>query len=864
MSPNKPPNNPDDSQVTQIIGISESSWDRLPKGAAIGRYIILSTLGSGGMGVIYAAFDPDLDRKVAIKLIRPDRLAAFADEDKEHHLLREARILAKLSHPNLLPVFDIGHFGDQLFLSMEYIKGQTLWEWQQQSDHDWHEIIGYYLQAGEGLSAAHGSGIIHRDFKPQNVMLGDDGRIRVMDFGLSQQTAPLDQPTTTEQSGSLYGTPVYMPPEQLRSGTTTAASDQFSFAVALYEALYGERPFKGQTPAALLESITKSEISQPRGTHVPGWIRLILLKALQADPQQRYRDIDELLHKLQQDPAKRRKQWLAIAVSGVAMVTIIATLYNQNNIQPCQDAGSKFAGIWDNSRKKQLQQHFLASGLPYAQGSFDKVNKLLDNYTNTWKSSHTQACEATHVRGEQSERLLDLRMLCLENRRQETKALIDIFAQSEPELISKSVKAVSNLPPISSCANIKSLSNLIDLPTDKTTRKSIEDINQQLAQAAAQNSAGHYKKSHALATQALQQAQVIGYPPLVAKAEFQLATSLKQLGKSAASESQYQQAFIHAIEARDDLLAGKSATGQVWVIGHLQSRYEDANAWGAYANAFLSRIGNPTVAQAQLLSNLGTIAQDQGDFKLALQKAEQVLALRRQALGENHERVAVAMVNLANAHFHLNGPRQSIPYYRKAYNMYSNAVGREHPTNVLILSNLASALSESDQFDKALSVITTALDLSKKVYGEKHFETALTVQTLGNIELSLGHYEKSLAHYLSSLAIVENTLGENHPFVIDLVTGIVTNLVSLQRYADAIPYIEKGNRLIKSKEGQEYSSSLLLFAEAKIALAYKHSPAQAIALAKKALHFADIAGPRADYHRETVRQFLQTIPTAEE
>jgi serine/threonine protein kinase len=856
-----PPDSPDNTQVTQIIGISESTWDSLPQGAAIGRYIILSILGSGGMGVVYAAYDPDLDRKIAIKLIRPDRLNALPGDDKEHHLLHEARILARLSHPNLLPIFDIGHFGDQLFLSMEYIKGQTLWSWQKETRHHWQETIGYYLQAGAGLSAAHGAGIVHRDFKPQNIMLGDDGRVRVMDFGLSQTTAPLENAEPfQEQSGSLAGTPVYMSPEQLTSGITTAASDQFSFAVALFEALYGERPFSEKFPAALLEQIEKGDISLPAGNTVPGWIRQILLRALNADPDKRYADIDDLLSALQHDPAKRRKQWFAGIAAGIAIITTTALLYNRNSIQPCQDADTKFIGIWDDARKQQLEQRFLASRLPYAQSSFDKVSNLLNQYKNSWINTHTQACRVTHVTGEQSERLLDLRMLCLENKRQEAKALIDIFARADAELIPGTVKAAGSLPPISACTNIKSLSNLIDLPGDQQQRKAISNTNTLIAQSGAQAKTGHYPKSLSLAEQALQNAKIIGYPPLLAKASFQAATALKQLGESKKAEAQYQDAFTHAIEARDDLLAAKSATGQVWIVGHLQSRFRESETWGRYAEAFLSRMGNTPISRAQLFSNQGTVAQDQGHYEKALGKAEQVLELRRQALGDNHERVAVAMVNLANAHFHLNGPRKSIPYYRQAYEMYSRAVGKQHPTNVLILSNLASALSETGQLDEARQVITQALDLSKQTYGEEHFETALTAQTLAHIEMRLEQNEQSLSRYLSSLSIIEKQLGKTHPFVIDELTGIVSNLMTLKRFKEAIPYIKRGKRLTRElEEGQEFSLSLFLLAEAKIELYLHHSPAQAKRLAEDALQLAMLAGNRADYHKEAVHQFLETF-----
>jgi serine/threonine protein kinase len=239
----------------------------LGRGDRLGRYVIIDLLGSGGMGVVYTAYDPDLDRRVALKLLRPDRGPSWGETGRLR-LLREAQAIARLSHPNVIAVYDAGSFGDQVFVAMEFIEGGTLRQWLEERP-PWREVLDRFLLAGRGLAAAHAAGLVHRDFKPDNVLLSRDGRVRVMDFGLAR---PIGEPSRMEewrapagsggnlaspltQWGEALGTPGYMAPEQLRGEASDARSDQFSFCVSLYEALYGERPFLGDSPREIVDAV---------------------------------------------------------------------------------------------------------------------------------------------------------------------------------------------------------------------------------------------------------------------------------------------------------------------------------------------------------------------------------------------------------------------------------------------------------------------------------------------------------------------------------------------------------------------------------------------------------------------------------
>ncbi len=276
----------------------------LAPGATVGRYVILNLVGRGGMGEVYAAYDPQLDRKVALKLLHETAARAAAARTARERLLREAKAIARLSHPNVVVVHDAGAIedplhGDRVFLAMEFIEGETLAAWLAAAPRSWSEIRDVFSAAGEGLAAAHEAGLVHRDFKPQNVMVGRDGSVRVMDFGLASDSSvveagaaasldfakaaatPTSQTVALTGTGVLLGTPLYMAPEQFLAHATDARTDQFSFCVALHEALYGERPFPSPSLSALLEAVVNGRVREPnQKTRAPSFLRKLLLRGL--------------------------------------------------------------------------------------------------------------------------------------------------------------------------------------------------------------------------------------------------------------------------------------------------------------------------------------------------------------------------------------------------------------------------------------------------------------------------------------------------------------------------------------------------------------------------------------------------------
>ena len=423
----------------------------------VGRFQVAKILGTGGMGVVYEAHDPQLGRKVALKLLQPMTSGGRARE----RLLREAQAMAQLQHPNVVGVYEAGVHGDQVYIAMEYVENGTLGEWLRVRPRTWQEVVDMLLQAGEGLTAAHAAGLVHRDFKPANILIGS-GRARISDFGLARTTATAeDLERTAEDSsgmllgapltrtGSLLGTPAYMAPEQLRGEPATAASDQFAFGVVLYESLYGHRPFQGDSLGALMQAIDQGKIARPeRKLSLPAKVSAVIRRALARDSSQRYPNMASLLEALR---AARRARWaapvLGVGLSGAAMVGGLALLFMQSSASPTDATGEALvvacggedalAGVWDKERQERVRWALGEEGGP-------RVLAGLDEYAAKWKEHNALRCA-----GKVSEpRWTDT---CLADRRTALGDLAQAIVEAPGPLRAGASGVVSMLPALEDC-----------------------------------------------------------------------------------------------------------------------------------------------------------------------------------------------------------------------------------------------------------------------------------------------------------------------------------------------------------------------------------------------------------------------------
>ena len=350
---------------------------RLARGAAVGRYIVLELLGEGGMGSVYCAYDPQLSRRVALKLLKPD----VGSPEAKLRILREAQAMAQVNHPNVVAIYDVGTHDDEVFLAMELVEGLTLRLWLK-AERPWREKLRTLVAAGRGLSAAHHRGLVHRDVKPDNVLVGADGRARVTDFGLARAESEVELsqsiPSAVHElksgkvsvssditaNGAVVGTAGYMPLEQLLARTVDAKSDQFSFAVTTWFVLFGKRPFASTTLAEYLHDLEHRTPVAPEGTGVPAAITRALIKALSKDPGARFDSLDALLAVLERDPAQQLKRWWPLAALAVAGVFAAggAALSRSRAANACDGIAGRLTPLWSAEVRSRLEGRLTSLG----------------------------------------------------------------------------------------------------------------------------------------------------------------------------------------------------------------------------------------------------------------------------------------------------------------------------------------------------------------------------------------------------------------------------------------------------------------------------------------------------------------------
>ncbi len=378
----------------------------------IGRFTVLGLVGRGGMGVVYACHDDLLDRKVAVKVLHSELTRGHASALVQ----REAQALAKLNHPNVVAVHDVGTLGERVYLAMEFVDGQTLGGWLKATRPGWREVLRVILAAGDGLAAAHEKGLIHRDIKPDNIMVGADGRVRVMDFGLAKAGSEASETrpalvagvsrghdalaAALTRTGAWTGTPAYMASEQFLGEPTDARTDQFSLCATAWEALYGQAAFAGETLLPLASNVTSGKLTPPpAGSKVPAWLRRVLERGLRPAKQDRHIDTPALLMALRADPTRR--PWTAGICAGA--VTVLLAVYGVHAaVQPravaaCEAEGARIDGDWNDDTRAGLERSLLATGKAYAPMTFARTVPWFDRWADSWRAAATHACQSVHT-----------------------------------------------------------------------------------------------------------------------------------------------------------------------------------------------------------------------------------------------------------------------------------------------------------------------------------------------------------------------------------------------------------------------------------------------------------------------------------
>jgi serine/threonine protein kinase/tetratricopeptide (TPR) repeat protein len=738
----------------------------------VGRYQLRGLIGSGGMGRVYAARDPELDRDIAVKLLRAD--VDTQNAELRARLLREAQAMARLSHPNVISVHDVGLHGDQVFIAMELIDGRTLRQWLDDQPRSWREAVRVLLLAGRGLAAAHEVGIVHRDFKPDNVMVGRNGSVRVLDFGLARSvlsvplalagSSPSALATSLSGSGGLLGTPAYMAPEQLACESTDARTDQFSFCVVLYQSLTGVRPFPGTTPQALLTSIREGNRDTSRDSRLPSWLRPILNRGLDANPDRRFASMSDLLAALQHDPAVTRRQWLARATIVVVCAAIGATAYGlarRHASSLCRGGEARILDVWNAPRKERIRATFLATGLPYASETFIAAARRLDQHVKDWLAMHTETCEATRVRGEQSEEVMQLRMECLDRRREEVRALADVLGQADGKVVRRALELAENLSGLDECRNTEALRSVMRPPT-AVAQAQVTALRARLADVRVRGNAGRYREALTLAQAAVDDAAKLAYQPLLAEALTSRGVSEIFDGKAEAALDTLSAAAVAAESGRYDHQLAWAFAELDYVLSGWLRRFAEANRYGQLARAVLMRAGGDPRLEAQLDASQISILEGQGRWDEAVATAKRVLARRMEILGPGVE-VGISLDLLGEAYREKGDFALAVDSFRQETLALQHSFGTQHPRTAQAWNNLGLALTDQENWSAAMNAYEKALAIYEATLDPGNSEIAATLGNMASVRGHQGRFAEALALLKRAQAIERITVGTESP-----------------------------------------------------------------------------------------------------
>jgi len=793
----------------------------------IGRFTVLKRLGSGGMGVVYAAYDPDLDRKVALKVLRT-RVGQMRRETGRARLLREAQAMAKLSHPNVVAIYDVGTLDDQVFLAMEFVRGMTLTKWMQAEKRAWRDVLAVFLQAGRGLAAAHRAGIIHRDFKPDNVLIDGEGRVRVVDFGLARAdggsgmfarpdtyadaiksmsgSSMLDMRIT--RTGGMTGTPAYMAPEQYLGQPTDGRTDQFSFCVALFEGLYGLRPFIGERVAVVREAVLSGHIQDvPKDSDVPVWLRKILSHGLAVLPGDRYRGMDDLLARLSDDPRPPARRWLAIAgACGLAGLVALAAreLGREAPAEPSPvlalcDADAALADTWNPARAQAVVAAFARSRVPAAESIARRVGGVLDAHVQRWREQLAATCAPIK---DEAGRLAALPQLaCLGRRLAGVQELSAALLRAEPRTVQLALHAAWALPAPGNCAGLTAPSGAPELRGGASGSLVGEDLRIVLERAAVRGSLGGSAGALAQVRQVADVARQTGDLPLLAEALHRQASLERASGDISAAERSLRAALAAAEQSHDDELQIASMTLLLAVLDE-RGHDEDAGTLWQRLATLLGDHRDDGRAESQALYAFGRMLLRRGRNAEAATQLALALRLGERSLGAGHPQVGALLLDLATAQARLGAFEEAAAQLDRAAKLLHEALPATDPALMRVYLTRAEAQRRRGRLDEAVADYELAEGILATMPDEELGARA-DVQ-LGQAQVALAQERLAAAEagFSRALALRERLGGKSAEALVEPLIGLCATASAREHHGAALALCKRALETAERQSNQ--------------------------------------------------------------
>ncbi len=761
------------------------------------RYEVGAVLGRGGLGIVYDAWDPELARHVAIKVIK----GRARDKPAYDRFIREAQALAQLSHPNVVQVFDVGRYdeGRGVFLVMERLEGKTLKQWLRAEARGWRSIVETFVAAGRGLGAAHAAQVVHRDFKPDNVMITDDGAVKVLDFGLavtheqwsagpsgsssnmsmSASHSGNSASARLTQTGTVLGTPRYMAPEQHLGEPVAPATDQFAFCVALLSALRGVRTI---FTAPSLEDMAKLKIDgeldrAPSDDTTPAWLQAAVLRGLKPDASDRWPSMDALIQALQ---PRARRRWLqagvAAAVIGTSVGVALLPGVTPDDGTDCEASAARLQQVFAVPRLDAMRSSLAQLPSAAASETQQTLDRWVTDSTEQWNAAYTLTCQ-THHDGGLDDQTFDRQMSCLRAVAQAWDRGLERMAGNPDDVGDRLASGLARAPSAQTCTQtaISELSRPV--PADAATRARVEAARGMLADVRGAVRDDDIERAEASLEAATLEAETIGFDPLRAEVHYARAEFILHRGDYAAARSHYDQAVAMAQSAGDDEMAARACSRATFLVAAQIQDAVDARKRLTLTKALLERAGNPPDLVLEVSQSEFAVLESEANFEAAERVCMQALeGYPRDTAGQRLD-VSTLLMNAGVAALRRGDPNTGVPRLREALELREGVVGRNHVTVGNSLMNIGHALQSQSKYEQSFVAYTRSYEILRDHPGANHFIVAQVLSGMGLVHKHRGEYEPALTRTAAALSLLQRGPDPDHPSV----PMIMMNLGNIQK-----------------------------------------------------------------------------------
>jgi eukaryotic-like serine/threonine-protein kinase len=821
-----------------------------------GTYKITGTIGGGGMGVVYLARDLDLQRDVALKI---HRAAHGLDR-----LQREAIAMAQLAHPNVLTVHAVGAIERRVYVAMEYVPGQTFRTWCEEKKRGWREILAMLLAAGEGLAAAHDAGFVHRDFKPENVLVGKDGRPRVGDFGLvrasvdmlqsndpisSRDGAPVRAKKPTEPgrplessdalaetidasssgvgavlgggvseraalsspisasltvTGAALGTPAYMAPEQFAGGAVDARADQFAFCIVLHEALCGKRPFRGKTYGELRDQVTKHDPDPlPRGA-APSWLARAIRRGLARDPADRWPDLRALLAELRAGPRRRARLALAGGATAIAAVAAAFLALQPSHVvapaQSCDRAGAGLDDTWTPDRRAAVIAH--VSGLDPRIGAAhaERIASAFDQFRDRFAKVATDGCRA-RIDHSWSPRTVAQHNTCLGGAASDFRHAVDQVSTIGRDRLPLTAGEIAALPRIEDCAEERVLLAEYQVPADPDTARKSAELRARLEAVDDLEGNDDTAKARAALDELMPEIEALGFAPLTASALVTDGLLLRAEQKPELAVDRFERAYASARAAGADGIALHAVYWLIWTQGVEGHDVAAARPWVVQSVPEAERYGLDHVRALRVLQAAAVMAEIDADYDRAIALHRRVVAARE---GSPDIVLATALGNYGATLEAAGQPKEAIEIYERALSIIEGEFSSEDRRTNWIRNNLILAQVGVGEAAKAVETADAALAIATKTANPEPQDILNLRFNRAYALQSADRLEEALVAYNEVRGDQVAHTGEDSVDVAYIDANLGDTLADLHRYEEARAPLERALKIRRKAYGEDH------------------------------------------------------------